>query len=178
MQLNFLKKAAVLSLGLVSLVSCSGLSKVDYATFKSKAQEALKTEVTYTSAKATYTSKSSDANESYNYEFTVSGRALVAKDASGIAFATVANSYSLATITSADSIDSSLITFYAGSGFKYEITVETNITVLGYTSSSKTVTTVEYDGSGYITSYTSTTDTSADSTSTHSEVSAKISYSK
>ena len=172
MQLNFLKKAAVLSLGLVSLVSCGstassasssgdGYSETDFATFKTKATEALKSETAYTSCKIVeavkYNSNGTIQEEEMTVEANMSGRTFVAKaDANSDAAELVytINGFSLSTLIETDTSSNITYKFYTSNvGFRCEGLIESNTTVSGASNYLKSTNTIEYDIDGYITSY-------------------------
>lgn len=174
MQLNFLKKAAVLSLGLVSLVSCgSTYSETDFATFKEKATEALKSETTYSSCKvalkkkATTNGKTTEENSEIDY--TIDGRKFVAKadaKAEALLFADIINVYTLDTLIKIDLSNNNTYKFYTGAAFKCERTVETSFSALGVKYEQKIVDAIEYDNDGFVKSFKETSEEKGTSTST------------
>ncbi len=176
MQLNFLKKAAVLSLGLVSLVSCgSTYSETDFATFKEKATEALKSETTYSSCKValkkTTTTGGKTTNENYEIDYTINGRTFVAKadaKAEALLFADIINVYTLDTLIKVDLSNNTTYKFYTGAAFKCERTVESSFSALGVKYEQKLVDSIEYDNDGFIKNFkeTSTEKGSSSSAST------------
>ena len=182
MQLNFLKKAAVLSLGLVSLVSCgSTYSETDFATFKTKATEALKSETTYSSCKVALTKKTNTngktTDESYEIDYTIDGRKFVAKSdakTDALLFADIINVYTLDTLIKVDLSNNTTYKFYTGVGFKCERTIESSFSALGSKYEQKFVDTIEYDNDGFVKSFKETseekgTDTSASYTASGEE---------
>lgn len=190
MRLNFLKRAAVLSLGLVSLVSCgASYQETDFATFKTKAKDALKSETTYSSSKANVSYKETDngksKEETRELEFTVKGREFTAKESSNVyatALAETANMFSLSTLVDSDLSNSTTIKFYTGSGFKVESVQDSSLSILGVSFSQRESYTFEYDNDGFVKNYKQTierkTSNSSDSASYTSESSVTFSYTK
>ncbi len=173
MQLKFVKKAAVLSLGLVSLVSCGntassssissgdGYLETDFATFKTQATEALKSKTAYTSCKIVEDVKSTSAGKPHEEEITadanMSGRTFVAKadaDPKALALIYGVNSYSLSALIETDQSSDIIYKFYTSNvGFRCEGLVESNTTITGGSSYLHSTNTIEYDIDGYMTSY-------------------------
>ncbi len=172
MQLKFLKKAAVLSLGLVSLVGCScsassdsssgdGFVEADFATFKAKATEALKSETAYSSCKIVEDVKSTSNGTLHEEEITadanMSGRTFVAKadaDPKAVALVYGINEYSLSKLIETGSSSEVTYKFYTSNvGFRCEGLVESNTPITGGSTYLKSTNTIEYDINGYITSY-------------------------
>lgn len=138
------KNAALLTLCAVTFVGCA--SKVDYTTFKTKAQEALKNTPDYTKAnvKGDVTMGSSTTN--VNFDATVSGRVISYSKVTDITaqlVVTTLNAMTISTFILTDEGNSNY-TYYAGSSFKVEGTeTEDNETAnVSY----------EWEGNGLLTS--------------------------
>ncbi len=114
---KILKNAALLSLCAITFVGC-GNSKVDFATFKSKAEEALKTTVEYKEAKITGNAKFGSLTISVDCEATVSGRTLSPKKNSedGIIYTTLINECGLDSFIASGEITNA--EYYAGNTFE------------------------------------------------------------
>lgn len=116
------KNAALLTLCAVTFVGCA--SKVDFATFKSKAEEALNKTCEYTKAKVKGSFKSGDTTTSIDFEATVKDHLIYTTDIKYMAYCTAIDAASLATAAAADLTDSGY-TYYAGSSFKATSSTET-----------------------------------------------------
>ncbi len=108
------RNAALLSLCAVTFVGC-GNSKVDFATFKTKAEEALKTTVEYTTAKITGSAKIGGTTLSVDCEATVKDRTLTPKKAADALYTTAISLCGLGTFIGAENTD---LEYYAGSTFE------------------------------------------------------------
>lgn len=115
-----LRSVGMLSLAVLTLASCS--SKVSFADFKSKADEALKKDVEYKTAKVTGSIKNksddSKSESGINADLSVSGRVLTGTsltDAKGILYGALLTSFGLGTFAVSENTD---WTYYAGGSFK------------------------------------------------------------
>ncbi len=113
------RNAALLSLCAVTFVGC-GNSKVDFATFKTKAEEALKTTVEYKTAKITGNAKFGSTTLSIDCDATVkSDRTLTTKSVTDSLYSEMINEFKLNYFCVSE-IDGD--EYYAGSGFEIKET--------------------------------------------------------
>lgn len=110
------KNACLLTLCAVTLVGC-GNSKVEYATFKAKGEEALKTTPDYTSATVNGTVKTGSTNTTINFKATVKDRTLTPDTLGNAFYTTIINAFTLQSFISGDEGQNDF-EYYAGSTFE------------------------------------------------------------
>lgn len=117
-----LRGLVMLSVCALSLASCA--SKVSFADFKSKAGEAVKKTVEYTTAtvsgSATTRSSDSKSEQKISANLKVNGRLITPASLSDTAYAVIVNAFGITTYTVAERDG---YTYYAGGSFK--VTYET-----------------------------------------------------
>ena len=111
-----IRSLAILGVCALSLTACG---KVSFADFQSKASEALKKDVPYTTAVLTGSIKASNSSSSseqkVNSKFNVKGHVLTPASISDTAYAIIFTTFGLGTFSAAENTD---YTYYAGSVFK------------------------------------------------------------
>ena len=111
-----IRSLAILGVCALSLTACG---KVSFADFQSKASEALKKDVPYTTAVLTGSIKASSSSNSseqkVNSKFNVKGHVLTPASISDTAYAIIFTTSGLGTFSAAENTD---YTYYAGSVFK------------------------------------------------------------
>lgn len=110
------KNACLLTLCAVTLVGC-GNSKVEYATFKAKGEEALKTTPDYTSASVNGNVKAGSTTLTVSFKATVKDRTLSPDTAANSAYTDIINELTLQYFILADEGEED-VEYYAGSTFE------------------------------------------------------------
>ncbi len=111
------KNACLLTLCAATLVGC-GNSKVEFATFKTKAEEALKKTVEYTNANVSGTVKYGSTTTSVNFKATLKNRALTPESLSDAVYTTAINAFDLKNVVSTSESELKDYEYYAGSTFE------------------------------------------------------------